>query len=255
MVRSHPRYARVSAVEVFLATDQAIRAGKLIRRVGRRDKEFHFQDWFGRRVNEAGVRYDAPARNSYPDFCVVDVPEGYEVKGLAFPGREANFDSNSQAPSGHHNGRTIYYFFGRYPKDPGGNEYPVIDVAMCHGDFLNADHDYVHENKHVRAFGTYGDIMIRDRKMYVVPTPFALTTGTTGQRTLILPAGVPPDPRLQAVGRLVRVECPELVTGYAFDLRTNELAPTRIPNPNRGAAHAFTAYRVLGQEGDGVAMR
>ena len=47
---------------------------------------------------------------------MVEHTEGYEVKGLAYPGREANFDSNSQVPSGLHNGRTIFYVFGRYPR-------------------------------------------------------------------------------------------------------------------------------------------
>jgi len=251
-----PRVPRSPAIDVFLAADAAIRGGVLIRRQSRQDKEFHFQDWFGKRLVEAGVRFDPPARNAYPDFRVVDVAEGYEVKGLAYPGREANFDSNSQVPSGSHNGRTIYYFFGRYPKDPDGDEYPVIDLVMCHGDFLNADHDYVHENKHVKAFGTYGDIMIRDRKMYVVPTPFALTSGTTGRRTLILPRGVPPDARLEAVGDLVRVESHESVTGYTFNLKQNTLKTTRVANPNAGRQHRFTAYRVRGDHGNGaVTMR
>ena len=38
--------------------------------------------------------------------------------------------------------------------------------------------------------------------MYVAPTPFALTLGTTGARTLILPDDFPPDDRFEEVGRL-----------------------------------------------------
>ena len=97
---------------------------------------------------------------------MVKSTEGYELKGLAYPGRDTNFDSNSQVPTGLHNGRDIYYVFGRYPKNPDGNSYPVIDLVICHGDFLNIDHEYTHENKSVKGFGGYGDIMIRDRKMY-----------------------------------------------------------------------------------------
>ena len=48
----------------------------------------------------------------------------------------------------------------------------MLDLVVCRGDFLNADHTYVHKNKSVKGFGSYGDIMIRDRKMYVAPTPF-----------------------------------------------------------------------------------
>ena len=119
---------------------------------------------------------------------MVATTEGYELKGLAYPGRDASFDSNSQVPTGFHNGRTIYYVFGRYPKNPDGNSYPVLDLVICHGDFLNADHEYVHKNKSVKGFGSYGDILIRDRKMYVVPTPFRIAEGLAHQLTLILPA-------------------------------------------------------------------
>lgn len=76
---------------------------------------------------------------------------------------------------------------GRYPAGTTDQEYAVVDLILCHGDFLNAHHEYVHRNRNVRGFGSYGDIMIRDRKLYVAPTPFALTLGTTGQRTLIVP--------------------------------------------------------------------
>ena len=89
---------------------------------------------------------------AYPDFRLVDHPEGYEVKGLAWPGREANYDSNSQVPTGRHNGRDLYYVFGRYPsKVTEMDEYPVTGLVLCHGSFLNATPDYVHRNKSFRA--------------------------------------------------------------------------------------------------------
>lgn len=242
-------------IEIFLACDEAVRRGILIHRATRQDKEFHFQDWFRQRLDELGIHYDPPARNSYPDFRLVEIAEGYEVKGLAYPGREATYDSNSQVPTGYHNGRTIYYIFGRYPKDPEGDNYPVIDLVMCHGDFLNADHEYVHENKAVRGFGSYGDIMIRDRKMYVSPTPFALTEGTTAQTTLILPKEFHTNPPLESTGELVRVESDKLVVGYTFDLRLNTLTPKYVDNPSAGTRHEFVAYRRRGTGGPKVAMR
>lgn len=114
--------APTRAVDVFLACDEAVQRGVLIERANRQDKEFHFQDWRRKRLDELSIRYDPPARNTYPDFRLVEIPEGYEVKGLglAYPGREANYDSNSQVPTGYHNGRTTYYIFGRYPSDPRG---------------------------------------------------------------------------------------------------------------------------------------
>lgn len=160
-----------TVIKVFRHCVAAIRDGKLIRRESRQDKEFHFQNWVRARLDETGVHHDVGGRNTYPDFRMVRFTEGYEVKGLAYPGREVNYDCNSQVPSGFHNGRTIFYAFGRYPAEPDGDTYPVLDLVICHGDFLNADHDYVHKNRSIKGFGSYGDIMIRDRKMYVAPSP------------------------------------------------------------------------------------
>jgi len=126
--------------------------------------------------------------------------------------------------------------------------------VVCHGDFLNADHNYVHKNKSVKGFGTYGDIMIRDRKMYVAPTPFALTEGTTGLMTLIVPESMKADSRFREVGRLTRIEADSLVVAYTFDLRTNDLKAERIPNPTAGDEHRFVAYRLADHAPKPVSM-
>ena len=176
------------------------------------------------------------------------------MKGLAYPGRDASFDSNSQVPTGHHNGRNIYYVFGRYPRTPDGESYPVLDLVVCDGDFLNADHEYAHKNKSVKGFGSYGDIMIRDRKMYVVPTPFHLVEGVAHHRTLIASADVEPGDDFVQVGDLKRIEAAELIVGYSFDLNTNALMPRKVPNPGKGREHRFRAWRVKGDKTDNVAM-
>ncbi len=98
-----------NATKLFRLSVQAIRNDELIEREGRSDKEFHFQNWFQKRLHTLGLKFDQPARNTYPDFRLVHSPEGYELKGLAYPGREANYDSNSQVPCGEHNGRQVYY--------------------------------------------------------------------------------------------------------------------------------------------------
>ncbi len=249
----------MSALRMFTKCVEAIQAGKLIERESKSDKEFHYQNWCKKRLEEIGEPFDSGGRNSYPDFSMVKQTHGFEIKGLAYPGRDANFDSNSQAPTGFHNGRTIYYVFGRYPKDPNENSYPVVDLAITHGDFLNADHDYVHKNKNVKGFGSYGDLMIRDRKMYVVPTPFHLVEGIAHRQTLILTADtdVPADAGLVAVGDLCREEADELIVGYSFDLRTNALQQEKVPNPNKGRKHMFRAWRLNGSPGakEEVSMR
>jgi len=229
--------------------------GELIEREGRSDKEFHFQNWFRRRLEALGLHFDTPGRNSYPDFRLVGFAEGYELKGLAYPGREADYDCNSQVPRGEHNGRQVYYVFGRYPGTPDGNRYPVLDLVLCHGSFLNAESTYVHKNKSFRGFGTYGDILVRDRKMYVAPTPFALAQGTAHRRTLILPSEHPVDPGLVEVGELVRLEVEQVVVAYSFDLRTNELSTVLVPNPNAGRTHLFKAYRASGDPTERVTLR
>ena len=240
---------------IFKCCVQAIREGKLIEREGRTDKEFHFQNWFKRRLDDMRLDYDLPGRNTYPDFRLVHAPEGYELKGLGYPGREASYDSNSQVPCGEHNGRKIYYVFGRYPKEPDGNQYPVLDLVLCHGSFLNADNEYVHENKSFRGFGAYGDILLRDRKMYVCPTPFALAEGTAHRRTLILPADHPVDDDLMETGSLTRREVDQMIVAYRFDLRTNQLETTEVPNPSAGREHVFKVYRAQGDPDDQVSLR
>ncbi|MFY9826827.1 MAG: hypothetical protein WAM82_36065 [Thermoanaerobaculia bacterium] len=232
---------KTTVFDVFNQCFLAVHEGELIESVSEKDKEFHFQNWFQKRLENLSLHFERSGRNTYPDFCLVNCAEGYEIKGLAWPGRERDYDSNSQVPTGYHNGRQVFYVFGRYPSDMtkfsdlgnGRRQYPVVDLVICHGDFLNADHNYIHKNKSVKGFGTYGDIMIRDRKMYVAPTPFALTEGATGLMTLIIPEGIEADPRYRQVGLLSRFEADSLVVGYTCDLRTNELkaerARTRAP--------------------------
>ena len=240
---------------VFKECVSAIRNGVLIEREGRQDKEFHFQNWFKARLEEIGEAYDEPGRNTYPDFRLVRYTEGYELKGLAYPGREADYDCNSQVPRGEHNGRQVFYVFGRYPDKPDGNRYPVLDLVICHGSFLNADNTYVHKNKSFRSFGSYGDILVRDRKMYVAPTPFALTDGTAHHRTLILPAEMDVDEGVFEVTTLTRREAERIVVAYTFDLRSNELDTALVANRSAGREHVFKVYRVDGDPEAPVVLR
>ena len=148
-----------SCYDVFTECVSAIKNGELIEAVSTSDKEYHFQNWFQIRLSNLGIKFDDLGRNTYPDFRLVKTAEGYEIKGLATPGREKNYDSNSQVPTGLHNGRTVFYVFGRYPSDladfqsnaQGKKEYPVIDLVVCHGNFLNVDRNYIHKTKVLKA--------------------------------------------------------------------------------------------------------
>ena len=245
----------IKAPEIFETCVQAIRDGELIEREGRADKEFHFQNWFMSRLKSMSLNFDAPGRNTYPDFCLVKYAEGYELKGLAYPGRESDYDCNSQIPYGEHNGRQIFYVFGRYPTKADENRYPVLDLVMCHGSFLNADDTYVHKNDSFRGLGSYGDILVRDRKMYVAPTPFALTTGTAHRRTFIVPSEYSIGAQFVKVGELSRREADRIVVAYDFDLRTNQIGTILVRNHNAGREHAFSAYRLDGDPVEPVNMR
>jgi len=242
--------------DIYRSCVNAIYNGELIFKVNQKDKEFHFQNWCQKRIESTGFHFDRIGRNTYPDFCLVEKPEGYEIKGLAYPGRENNYDANSNVPTGYLNGRHLFYIFGRYPKeqDIQSNTYPVIDLIMCHGDFLNAQHDYVHKNRHIMGFGTYNDIMIRDRKMYVAPTPFALTEGTSGLSTLILPGDYDIPEDFICVGELIREEGPTIIVGYHFNLQTNTIIPQIAHNPNEGIKHLFRAYRCQEQTNKSVKL-
>jgi len=242
-------------LDVFARCVEAIRANKLISRESRQDKEFHFQNWFKARLGETGLNFELGGRNTYPDFRLVASTDGFEVKGLAYPGREANYDCNSQVPSGSHNGRTIFYIFGRYPAEPDGDSYPVLDLVVCHGDFLNAEHNYIHKNKSVKGFGSYGGFLTGNRKRYIAPTPYSLIVGVAHNQTLILPVDFPADSTLRSVGELVREEPEKLIVGYAFSRQANTMLPELVMNPSAGRKRLFRAYRMKNASEFEVAMR
>src|SRR5436853_116816 len=78
--------SRMTVPTVFAYCVEAIRQGDLIERVSRTDKEYHFQNWFRTRLEKKGLYFEVGGRNSYPDFRMVATTDGYELKGLAYPG-------------------------------------------------------------------------------------------------------------------------------------------------------------------------
>lgn len=239
----------LKAVEdIYLQCDRARSTGIHITRVSKEDKEFHVQNWFEARLNECGLTYYDHERNTYPDFRLRRHRLGIEVKGMAHPGRRADYDSNSQLPSGNHDSREIYYFFGRYPADVGDRDtYPVTDLILCHGSFLNPDGGYLHKNSSIPGFGAYGDISIRVRKMYVVPNPFSTTAAihTEGTTTLILPSETKPTAdELVHVGDLTRIEADTIITRFEATVGGDQpMIVHTEPNPAAGREHRFSAYR------------
>ena len=232
------------ACTVFKRCVSEIRENVLIEREGRQDKEFQVQNCFKSRLDDLGERYDAAGRSAYPDFRLVNHAEGYELKRLAYPGHATSYDSNSQLPSGEHNGRQVFYVFGSYPVDSDGNTYPVLDLVFCHGSFPNADNEYEHKNRSFVGLRSYGEILVRDRKMYVAWPTFALAEGTVHHRTLILLERLPTDGDLNEIAILTRKEAQQQVVAYILDLITNILEISLAPNSSAGEEHVFKAYRM-----------
>ena len=226
---------------IFRAVSEEHRARVVLERKGR-DKEFFFQNWFTSVLENQGIAFDEPQRNAYPDYRLVHAPVGVELKGLELPGREATFDCNSQPPRGMHNGRTVFYIFGRYESTE-QRELSLVDLCMFHGDLLDPHGWYRHQNRSFWGFGAFGDIQIRDRKMYVARTPYSILSGIKSQCTLILPS-VYAAPGLCHVGGFVRREADHMITGYEFDMLSNTLTTKTRPNPNAGHEYAFSVYTV-----------
>lgn len=261
------------AVELFKQLAADVRARTPTVRDGTQDKEFHFQRWVGFALER--LNCGAPnTRNRYPDFVLDKSGEGFEVKGLEVnpdpappdrrPKRIATFDANScppsglhVSPSGLHVDLSIWYVFGRYysPDDAKviGHR-GVLDLVLCHGSFLDARVDYEHHNTSFGGFGSYGDLRVRDRKMYIAPTPYALLEGTIGACTLVTPADYPNPDGLVVVGEFGRREVAKRVAKYSFDMQLNALATQETRNPTAGTEHWFRAWRVQGDPGEQVRM-
>ena len=232
-----------AAWPVFEACASAIAQGSRTDRP-RDDKEFHFQRWVQSRISVAGYSAADPGRNSYPDFPIEGMSEGYEVKGITAGSRENDFDCNSALPSGLHDGRHILYVFGRYERPSVGGDRPrVLDLALVHGSLLNAGGGYRADNRSMRVLGSYGDVLLRDRKMYVAYTPYRLLTNVRDRCTLVLPLEWPDLPQgAKRVGSFSRSEHERVLIGYLADLKANTLKGQFEENPNAGRVHEFEAW-------------
>lgn len=233
-----------TAWKIFDASREAIARGVRTSRIGT-DKEFHFQNWVYDRIVEAGYSSPEGGRNSYPDFPIEETDESFEVKGITVGSREGDFDSNSAMPSGRHDGRDVLYVFGRYDNAQVGRENPrVHDMVIVHGSFLNAGGGFAADNKSMRVLGSYGDILLRDRKMYVPYTPYRLLSNLRGHCTLVLQeTEAVPGTGYVEMGRFSRFEAASGLVGYRADLKANSLVGEFEDNPNANREHKFVVYR------------
>lgn len=249
----------MAVADVFLACDQAVANNVPLRPPDPGRSGSPFQNWFEDSLRHAGIRSRGFGANAWPDFALEDFDEGYELKGLEVPGRWNDFDANSRLPKGTHDGREIYYVFGRYPKGADRKGLPLSDFVICIGSFLSREGYPIHKNTSVRGAGSYGDVLIRVRKMFVPPTPFRSVQGTIGQRTLIVTdstaSKLDSDERIERVGELERVEATEHVQSIMIDLGVPGLQVKTVPNTaSGGRVHHFVAFRRAGLVGPAVEM-
>jgi hypothetical protein len=69
-------------LDIYAECVHAIANGELIESVSSKDKEFHFQNWFQKRLERLQMHYETSGRNTYPDFRIVKSAEGFELKGV-----------------------------------------------------------------------------------------------------------------------------------------------------------------------------
>lgn len=215
------------------------------------DKEFFAQDWIQGRLDELGYSYIISGRNTYPDFWIGEGSNrfGLEVKSLSFSGgrpARKDFDTNSTIPGGEKEGSPVYIASFLYT-GTGLNPRPIHSFCMVHGDLLNAERDFVHENKAIHGFGSFGDAFIRDRKMYVFPTPFTLIPSLLGQVRLVVPSGTElasTTPTIAKVEDVTRTWVRERVIGYRMDLVSNTATPEMETSLHAGDELEFEVWAV-----------
>jgi hypothetical protein len=245
-----PEQKTTNAVNIFLKMVGAVRRGITMKPRSANDKEYFAQDWFAKRLEEAGVTFQQQGRNSYPDFLLTapQPVEGYEVKSLAFtrgkPARR-DIDFNSTIPSGRKDEQDVFLVFFLYTGS--GNEpRHVQSLSLVHADLINADHHVAdeHVNVAIHEFGSYGDGFIRNRKMYVFPHPITIDPDGLGLHRLIVPTDwMVRHAGLRKMKTLARIVAAKAVSSYTIRLHGRGQAEVdKTPYADAGTIRKFDVY-------------
>ncbi|MCG7335270.1 hypothetical protein MHZ95_08275 [Sporosarcina sp. ACRSM] len=116
--------------------------------------------------------------NDHPDCVINNV--GFELKSLRTKG-QIQFNSTIPCGAFKHNDLQgeCYYVVARYKTD---RTYGYLtDYSIVDGDFFNDDRDcaFAHANTQETGFGSYGDGVVRHRKMYQFPSPHRTIEGVS----------------------------------------------------------------------------
>lgn len=125
-------------------------------------------DWFTDGLDN--LQPHSLGANDHPDYIMQTV--GFELKSLSGKGQ---IQFNSTIPCGGYKHGELegecYYVVARYTKE---RQYGYLaDYTVVDGDYFNNDRDFAfaHANTQETGFGTYGDGVVRHRKMYSFPSP------------------------------------------------------------------------------------
>lgn len=226
---------------VSAAHDEGVRAIKR----SPEDKEYFIQDWVLKRLHTVGLDVRQSGRNSYPDFWFSDedATVGNEVKSLAHQmnGKPArtDLDFNSTSPKPVLNGVDCSLTFALYRAAASGSlEMNVTTVCVADAAFINDDATFEHVNASVKGFGSYGDALIRNRRMYRFDHPVTIASrqgvDLRDLATLIVPEGVQESVEatgihVNRIAQVLRRPAAEQLVAYTIDVRTGELIPTYTP--------------------------
>ena len=241
-----------NAIQIFIRMVEAVRRGEKMVPRSENDKEYFAQDWFSKRLGEAGLEYEQQGRNSYPDFLITSPQprEGYEVKSLGFArGRPArkDIDFNSTIPSGRKDNQDIFLVFFLYTGS-GSSTGTVHSISLAHADLINADHQVAdeHINVAIHNFGSYGDGFIRNRKMYVFPHPIMIDPEGLGRQRLIVPSDWRlKDRRLRKINNIRRNIAINAIDSYKIKLYgRGEAEISTTPYRNAGRILTFDIFEM-----------
>ena len=67
-MRVESQMTQTTCFDVFEQCALAVQAGELIESVSAKDKEFHFQNWFQKRLKKLSINFEGTGRNTYPEI-------------------------------------------------------------------------------------------------------------------------------------------------------------------------------------------
>lgn len=166
-ITEHEEHALRTAIEVFHRSCVKLRRHRNPNIYMQNNNEL-LSDWFLDDLRDLEP-YSLGA-NDHPDYIIKGV--GFELKSLKTRGQ---IQFNSTIPCGGFKHGNLegecYYVVARYTAE---RTYGYLaDYSIVDGDYFNHDREWAfsHMNSQEAEFGTYGDGVVRHRKMYSFPSP------------------------------------------------------------------------------------